>query len=112
VNGKPVYDKKELEHNDRIILGINSVFLFKNELKKTDDKGPKLDYEFAITERQAEMENLSIIPASTLNLFLPTNFIRDNNSKDIYGSPPTQALNATRRLFTNDNEKDIVSKIG
>lgn len=34
VNGKPVYERKELEHNDRIILGINSIFIFKNNLKK------------------------------------------------------------------------------
>ena len=45
------------------------------------------------------MENLSLIPPSSLNLFLPTNFIRDNKSRDIYSGPPMQALNATKRLF-------------
>lgn len=45
------------------------------------------------------MENLSLIPPSSLNLFLPTNLLRDNKIKEIYGNPPTQALNATKRLF-------------
>ena len=30
VNGKPVDKKMEIFHNDRIIFGTNSVFLFKN----------------------------------------------------------------------------------
>lgn len=99
VNGKPIYERRELEHNDRIILGINSIFIFKNNLKKPEGAEPKIDYEFAVTERQSEMENMSIIPPSTLNLFLPTSFLRDNNIKDIYSKPPTQALNATKKLL-------------
>ena len=52
VNGKPAYEPKELEHNDRIILGINSVFLFKTNNQKPEGKS-KLDYEYAINERQS-----------------------------------------------------------
>lgn len=59
----------------------------------------KVDYEFAVTERQMQMQNLSLIPPSTLNLFLPTSLIRDNKMKDIYGGPPTQGLVATKRLL-------------
>lgn len=57
------------------------------------------------------MENLSLIPPSSLNLFLPTNFIRDNKTKDIYAGPPTQALNATKRLLGPENETDILNTI-
>ena len=42
MNGKPVTERRELEHNDRIIMGINSVFLFRN-MKKGEDKN-KVDY--------------------------------------------------------------------
>lgn len=54
---------------------------------------------------------MSLIPPSSLSLFLPTNFIRDNKIKDIYASPPTQALNATKKLFEQENEAEIFDKI-
>lgn len=84
-------------------MGINSVFIFKNENKKTESKDKGIDYEFVMNERQKEMENLSLIPPSSLNLFLATNFIKDNKTKDIYAGPPTQALNATKKLFGQEN---------
>lgn len=53
-----MYAKQELKHNDRIILGTNSVFLFKN-LANTEERPNKkytsekaVGYEFAINERQ------------------------------------------------------------
>ena len=71
--------------------------------KRDKSKGNGIDYEFVINERQKEMENSSLIPPSSLSLFLPTNFIRDNRTKDIYAGPPTQALNATKKLFGQEN---------
>ena len=37
--------------------------------------------------------------------------MRDNSLKDIYGSPPTSALNSSKKLLTQENEADIMSKI-
>ena len=48
------------------------------------------------------MENMSIIPPSTLHLFMPNSFMKEN-SKDLYGTPPLSALNASRRLLTQEN---------
>jgi len=36
-------------------MGINSVFIFKNDNKKTESKDKGIDYEFVMNERQKEM---------------------------------------------------------
>ncbi len=41
---------------------------------------------------------MSLIPPSSLNLFLPTNLVKGMQSKDLYG-PPTQAYNASKKIF-------------
>jgi len=62
VNGQKIYEKKELNHNDRIIIGTNSTFLLK--LPGHEDESPnadklrdeQLDWEFAQSELIALMD--------------------------------------------------------
>lgn len=45
------------------------------------------------------MENVSLISPTSLNLFLSSNLLRNNPSKDIYANPPTKAYNNAKKLF-------------
>jgi len=45
------------------------------------------------------MENLSLIPPSSMGLFLSNGLMRGSPTRDIYGAPPIQAYNNTKKLF-------------
>jgi hypothetical protein len=53
VNGEAVEGEIMLEHNDRIIIGTNTVFLIKHPERAESASKPdaEIDYEFAIQER-------------------------------------------------------------
>lgn len=53
MNGQPVTEELLLEHNDRLLIGTNTTFLFKHPERvefasKTD---AEIDYDFAVSER-------------------------------------------------------------
>jgi len=62
VNGQKIFEKRELNHNDRIIIGTNSTFLLK--LPGHEDESPnaeklkdeQIDWEFAQSELIASMD--------------------------------------------------------
>jgi hypothetical protein len=51
-----------------------------------------------VNERQQEMESMSLINPSALNLFTG-NILKFANSKEVYTNPPLKALNNTKKLF-------------
>ncbi len=58
-NGKPVKQKTELVHLDRVIFGWNSVFLFKNrDDKRTDEKikAKDINWDFCKEEMKDEQD--------------------------------------------------------
>ncbi|XP_066301199.1 kinesin-like protein KIF28 [Branchiostoma lanceolatum] len=55
VNGEPLTEKEELEHNDRIMFGANHLYIFAHPKQAGGQKKPAMTYE----EAQAEMNQNS-----------------------------------------------------
>lgn len=53
MNGKPITEEVILEHNDRLLIGTNTIFLFKQperaEFAAKSDA--EIDFDFAMSER-------------------------------------------------------------
>lgn len=55
LNGNKILEEREMTHNDRLIIGTNSIFVVKYQAKRDEASGlqakdEQIDWEFAQTE--------------------------------------------------------------